>query len=410
MESGHTAVYPSRDAFDEWILSQKSLPVDVELRGKRLYVTTDKKLIPEESFRKLSSREKELYEFKENAEIVKIDDWTIEEWMDKIGVFVSSDENHPAFKYHTSGQLFEFYRALVAPKADSATVYVLAKRDTLKIKVRLGFPPGKEIVERMKKNDKQLRGLEKDRGEFKFLNSKMGYFRFKSFYNCYGKKYEKFLETSFDRLVKKNPKYLVIDLRGNTGGIIQYEFLKYFKAKTEIDRIGTYQLQGDKKPVYSKHFKKNRFYRRRKRAKRKIKRLERKIGKPYDGNMYLHYFDPPKVKYEGEIIVVVDEASFSAATLLAADMKNLFGAKIVGVSPGGSFIEGTAGTLQMKLPNTKHTVIVNPNYFQSSYSKTSNIADIKQPDVVFEADYSDPKKQERNNQKELTKILKRNFR
>jgi hypothetical protein len=90
--------------------------------------------------------------------------------------------------------------------------------------------------------------------------------------------------------------------------------------------------------------------------------------------------------FNGNIIVITDEGTFSAASILASHLKSLANAKIIGAKAGGSFYRGNAGTLQVKLPESKMTLTVNPNTFYSQLDIPSDPQLIKIPDLILEPD------------------------
>ena len=69
--------------------------------------------------------------------------------------------------------------------------------------------------------------------------------------------------------------------------------------------------------------------------------------------------------YEGEIVLITDEGTFSSAAILACYLKSMKNAKIIGQRAGGSFYRGNAGTITLKLPHSKLQIFVNPNTFYS---------------------------------------------
>jgi len=96
--------------------------------------------------------------------------------------------------------------------------------------------------------------------------------------------------------------------------------------------------------------------------------------------------------FDGEIVVITDEGTFSSASILACHLKTLANAKIIGRTAGGSFYIGNAGTLILELPKSKLKMFVNPNTFYSHLERAEDPFIIKQPDLVLNPLILDKKK------------------
>jgi hypothetical protein len=380
IECGHTNLSPSNRVYGEWRNERMSLPCDYTLVGKKLFVNElvkeDKKIV---NYGKRKSQQKNI---PKNAEILAIDGQTVPQMMAKIGEFISSDENGIEFKYAHATHLFEFLRNVAyRDRKDSVEVIYSAKRDTSTIYLYTGFPPLKTILKRLDKlgeqNEKNLKNI----GKYSVIKSKYAYFKFVSFYACHGTKYEKFLEKSFKDISKKKITKLIVDVRGNPGGQLQYSFMKYIVGSNKL--MGRYEYNKTFKRFTNRYIKKNNeFYRNYKKASRQIKRYLRKHPN-YGYELYTGYVDSDLI-FEGDIIVITDEGSFSAASLLACHLKTMAKAKIVGQTAGGSFYCGNSGGLSLVLPYTKFGVIINPYTFWSHLPIESNTQAIKQPDLILE--------------------------
>lgn len=409
IQSGHTNLQPTQDTYSYWIIDKNSLPMDVVLVGKKLFTTTDYNLLDEESMKKLSGSAKKEQFIDKYTEITAIDGKSIAEIMEEISPYLSSDYNDINFKYYLAKDLFEFYRNLtITEKKTEINVDFLINRATVSKKIKLGYPPVEDINKRFKE-DKKTEGKvkRKDRfGTFEIESGKYAYFRFPTFEKAKGKAYRKFLEESFSKMKNKELEYLVVDLRDNTGGYVQYDFLRYIYPKSDLDTLGVFDVKKEEKPTYKKHVTKNDHYRKYKKLNRKRKKYQRKTGVEYNGVFLWDALGREKV-FAGDIIVITNEATFSAASLLAADLKNLYGAKIIGSPAGGSFHKGATGNISVKLPNSGFVVTFNPVYYKSSYSHYEPDANL--PDVEFTPEFKDPKKDEKNNQRNITNLIKREF-
>ena len=381
---GHTQIHPNKETLRDWLSERNSLPIDYFLYGKKLIVNrtdpADHPMIYEG--KSIHERKKRL---SEGTEIIRINGKSVEEMMEGIGQLLSSDEDDMSFKYFQAAHLFEFYRHLSDPfNQDSIRVDYLRSNDTLSIYFQTGTAPVNTMNKRLLDYADEVDQEEYNIGEFKVIKSKYGYFRFTSFTACYGKEYNDFLEDAFKQIRNRKIKKLVVDLRGNTGGVMQYELMRYFVGGDQY--LGRYIVAkphhlGDSKYVkklngdYLKHFF----------LSQKQKRLQRN-GKFDDGRILSDPIDEEKV-FKGDVIVITDEGTFSSAAILASHLKTLCNAKIAGQSAGGSFYSGNSGTLQVRLPQSGLKLLVNPNTFYSHLEKPSDPISIKQPDLIVQPPY-----------------------
>ena len=377
---GHTQIHPNKAVLFEWLTVRNALPFDYYFIGKNLVVN---ELVPEDI--DLINEGKSDYEKKKHipagAEIITIDLKTIPELMQDISPYLSSDEDGIDFKYFQAGQMFEFYRHISSPfSKDSIHVKYVFNEDTSEIYFVPGAAPVRTINLRSQKNAERFKKEESEYGRFTTVKN-VGYFRFNSFKASYGKKYFEFLNQSFEKLERKEINRLIIDLRGNTGGAMQYELMSYFLE--EGTNLGTYSIQKPKKGIENKHLKKfSTSYTKHRKASRAQQRLVKK-GNFERGKVSVEK-GISKFRYKGQIIVITDEGSFSSASILACHLKTLCNAKIIGRTAGGSFYSGNAGTLNFSLPHSEFRVFVNPNTYYSHLSPSNNAQEIKHPDIFLD--------------------------
>lgn len=390
IECGHTQIHPTKSVLKEWLSTRNSLPIDFYLMNDRLVVgklhSEDKKII----FLGKSEYEKKK-EIPEGSEILSIDEKTIPQIMEGISQFLSSDEDHIAFKYYQASQMFDFYRHLSEPFAkDSIEVIYIHRKDTNTIFLQTGTAPVHSMNERLGKSAEKYEQEEEEFGKFT-ISRKCGYFRFTSFKNSHGKKYNEFLEKSFKKMKSRKIKKMIVDVRGNTGGAMQYAFLSYVVGP-DVD-LGRYVVEKPKQGVENVHFKKlHSDYRKHRRMSNAQKRLKRK-GKFNDGMIKTEKVNPELI-FDGEIVVITDFGTFSSGSMIACHLKTLANAKIVGHTPGGSFYKGNAGTLILKLPKSGLKLFINPNTFYSQLPPTIDHIAIKTPDVKLNNLILDEKKRD----------------
>lgn len=387
---GHTQIHPNNDVLFQWLTVRKSMPFDVYFIGKHLVVnellSDDIKLILEG---KPNSEKDKL--LKAGTEILSIDHKTIPEIMHEISPFLSSDENGIDFKYFQAGQMFDFYRHLSSPfTKDSIHLQYVYKKDTQELYFMPGAAPVRTINLRTKRNSERFEKEESEMGSFSIVRGR-GYFRFHSFKVSYGKKYNEFLRKSFEKIKSKKIDEIIIDLRGNTGGAMQYEIMSYFLENGT--NLGSYVVKKPHKAIESRYLKKmNPDYIKHRKSTKTQKKLQRK-GK-FDNGSTLVENSNPLLRYTEKIIVITDEGTFSSAAMLACHLKTLCNAKIIGRPAGGSFYQGNAGTLKLHLPNSKFNIFINPNTYRSHLSVSTDPQKIKQPDILVDTKITDLKKRD----------------
>ncbi|MDG1331160.1 MAG: S41 family peptidase [Crocinitomicaceae bacterium] len=386
---GHTQIHPTQALLQEWVRQENSLPLDFVMQGKRLY-TNKLRSDDYDVVNMKGSNGKRIKSIKGNYEILSLNHKTVPQMMNEISPYISSDENGIDFKYHQVGQLFDFYRHISDPyDADSIAVTYVKNSDTLSTYFKLGVAPINSINYRLQKAAAADAIIQKEMGSFNIESSDVGVFRFRSFTVCSGANYEQFLERSFRKIKSREIKKIVIDLRGNTGGVMQYALMSYFVGN-DID-LGRYVVEKPKKGIETRHIKKrNSTYRRHKWMSR-VQRFRIWTDSFEDGIMRSEPVDESLV-YDGEVLVITDEGTFSSAAMLACHLKTLANAKIIGRPAGGSFYRGNAGTIIAVLPNSKFRLLVNPNTFYSHLESSTNPFEIKQPDVLLEPGYITPRK------------------
>ncbi|NVK66834.1 MAG: S41 family peptidase [Flavobacteriales bacterium] len=389
---GHTQIHPTTELLRAWLSSRKSVPFDLIIQGKKLY--TGK--IDSDDYDVVNmngANEKLVKKIKGNYEVLSMNHQTFPEMMEKIAPYLSSDEDKIDFKYHQASELFEFYRHLSDPyDLDSVQVIYVKGSDTISAYFQLGAAPVNTINERLEESASEDAVKQEEIGTFHIEKSKVGVFRFRSFTACTGKEYNAFLEKSFRKIQSKKIEKVIVDLRGNTGGIMQYDLMRYFVG--EDVELGRYVVEKPKKFFETTHLKKrNGDYRRHKWMSR-VQRLRKWMNTFEDGIVRTTPIDDDLV-FDGDIVVITDESTFSSASILACHLKTLCDAKLVGRPAGGSFYRGNAGTLVAVLPNSKFRLLVNPNTFYSHLPDSTTPTEIKVPDLLIEPDYLVPRKVEK---------------
>jgi hypothetical protein len=376
LHGGHTQIMANKKVQTEWLAERNSLPFDMYLIGRHLIVS---ELAFEDELELDNSAPLWI---EAGAEIISIDNRTIPEMMLEMGKYISSDEGSMDFKYYQAGQMFDFYRNLALPfETDSVPVkFVSLKKDTIEVIYKTGKAPVHSINNRLTKLSSQYYASEQNHGKFKILRNKYGYFRFKSFTSSTGADYEYFLKLAFTKLNEQKINKLVVDLRGNTGGVMQYSFMKYMVG--EGVNLGRYIIEKPNTRKNRKYLNKINIHYLRHTLMSFQQKRRMEQGSFNEGIQETEYVDTNLI-YKGEIVVITDEGTFSSAAILACHLKTMSKAKIIGRAAGGSFYAGNAGTLLVKLPQSGFLIAINPNTFYSHLDRTDDPSAIKQPDLFL---------------------------
>ena len=146
----------------------------------------------------------------------------------------------------------------------------------------------------------------------------------------------------FRKIAEKQSKNLIIDVRNNVGGGLDYadEILKYLLKKT----YQRYQISSD--------------------STVKAKKKELSTNQFYEPiNEYL---------FRGKIYVLTNEGTFSTAVYLAAHLKNQENVALIGTTCGGAADGSSAGEFtSFTLPNTQFTVSL--PLLKINYNTTSEL-------------------------------------
>ncbi|MFN5982778.1 MAG: S41 family peptidase [Fluviicola sp.] len=379
LNSGHTQIQPSQKLIRWLIYKNAWLPIDFVVVNKRLYANGySKDYLTENNIPKES-------QIPAGAQILEIDNQSFDKWMDKIRFYLSSDDNDQAFRYYLVSQLFDFYRILASEELkEEIPIQYAYKKDTVVVLVKTGFPPLENVQKRLTKAQTKMSLSVKTFGRFK-LSTDRAYFHFPTFMGYFGPRYSMYLEQQFKKIKKKNIQTVVIDLRGNTGGNVQYELASYFVPNNQL--LGSYWTEKMLKKSERKHIKKlSNEYRSYKRLM--LSQRLMRLTKNTDYKTKYASIKDTSLIFKGQVFVLTDEATFSAASILASQLKHYCNAKIIGSRAGGTFYTNNAGTVPYKLPKSNFVIFFNPNHFGTMIENETVNPDLKAVDLEIIPEYN----------------------
>ena len=342
---GHSQIWPNKKVFRSFFFSACSLPFDVILVDKRLYALS--------GFGK--SPRVERYD-----EITKINGQSIAEVLDVMYQYINGDAHSNTLKDQMFKDFFLLYYYLAFPKSDVFEIEFTSQDSTQVAKLLPKQPPIKKYLRKM--NQLVLQAHEVNYGRLKVVQKdNYAVLKLPSFYRTAGGHFHAWVDLKFKQLQKSGVQNLVIDLRGNGGGNFQDYLFGYLTDSK--DPMGVITCKPSTRPKRIRRYKRwdlqfqiSRFDMRRK--KRALSRGE--LPKP---KKIIPKNQP--YTYDGQLYVLVDGGTFSAAANLAANLQDKCNATIIGTESGGGYSQGSTGLMQLKLPKSKFTTVVNPLHYSN---------------------------------------------
>lgn len=160
--------------------------------------------------------------------------------------------------------------------------------------------------------------------------------------------YKKELDDFFTLIISDKVKNLIIDLRDNGGGRSQ-EYIAGFFTQNDYCML-TRSSNESNKSTYKKHFK-HRYS-----PPYIISRMMGRISTDLTTITKSH-----SIQFKGELYILINGNTASAASNLASTLKEWSNAIVVGEESGGGYRNCNSGNLVLELPNSKIRVLIN-NY------------------------------------------------
>lgn len=164
-----------------------------------------------------------------------------------------------------------------------------------------------------------------------------------------GIRYKAYFRNLFHLLNEQKINNLIIDIRGNAGGSVYLgaELFSYF-AETPFTFFKEYRLSSKLFLTYSRYIKRDIF------VTFKWLVTQKKNGwRSYPWHSLLKPKKPKRqYHYKGQVFILTDGATFSAASMFAAFVNSRKKAIFIGEETGGSYCGNGISPIHLTLPNT----------------------------------------------------------
>lgn len=292
------------------------------------------------------------------SEIGKIDGKPVKEVLSKLGSLFSSDGYNETFKNrYTERQLSGLYKTYYN-RSDSIKLTVKDKNHLItyfkspvdstalkdkKLQNRLRQDKEKRRYKGFDENNEPLLGLKIIPGDNKIAILKVKSFSFS------GDDHKRFFEEAFKEIRNNNIEKLILDLRYNPGGKLS-TCKMLFSYLTNKESAFLSDLEVRDKWYPSRKYFDNRFI-----LDIQNAFLVKRSGHGYKARLKgVKAVAPNKLHYNGDLYVLINGYSFSASSLLAANLHGINRAVFIGEETGGGYNKCTAGIIPLvTLPETR---------------------------------------------------------
>ena len=351
IQCGHTMVNPYNQSDRikaDFIDHQKALPLLLKKITSQWFIEIDTS---------------ESSQFEKGDELLAINGIPMPTLLEKMLPYVVSDGSNWQKRYarlemdgFSTMQWFDILLPLItSPKNNQYTVDVKRYRDGQRIQTVLNTQSAKQRKARLIALNPDYGVAKEARWTYRMLDNDVAYLRFHSFatFNM-NIDWQRFIEDAFDYFNKQDAKTLILDIRGNGGGmydVVQLLYRHLADSEMQVPRYAEHtvyttvadthrQYLGTWNPaVYD--------------IRQWIQSSNNQVNiiKPYRFDTV----SPVEAPFKGDVVVLVDGSNNSATFTMAKELKDTGRATLIGDTNGGN-LRGTNGG-QMFFVNFPHTGI-----------------------------------------------------
>lgn len=379
---GHTLIMPSQHLFTSFLATPATFPFEVQYIEGKLYATSNYK-------------NKEKQSIKKGMEITAVDGRSIDGIVQKMYPLFSSDAFNVSMKDAYFKDFFALYYYLSTHGEESFSktmkvTFINAKQEVETLEAVKTYPSVEKLKKRYKNNPfvkpPKLSKFGVQRIEKK---KNYAYLKLHSFAHLQGRKYEAWLRKFFREVQQQQAPYLVLDLRGNLGGLPQNELLSYLIPK--LNGFLTMTLPNLEKLSYRKYYKRwDKDYFQYKKLRKESIKYQLKEHQPF----VFTYSTPDAYEskmFRGKVIVLVDGLSFSSSANIVSNLKDHADVIVIGKTTGGSYQQGNTGQLKFRFPKSKFFLALNPIYFSNTPAEELTVDVGIVPDIAVKEVFGNKK-------------------
>lgn len=326
IQDGHALIYPSNQILNQFYADGPLFPYDLFYDGKQLNIVAD------------YSSENEI---PLGAEIISINDKTVDEMFDFMIPRLPRDGNNMQYPTHIFYKFFPAYYSFFYGFADNFKIEYLDENNKSKTKIVAGQARNKikAVKEKLKLEPKEAIYVEfDDQNKIAILNIKT--FDKKVLKNDFNQKFRKEIKAAFKLINDSKIDKLVIDLRDNQGGDLSHGayLIKHISQKRLKLLHSLQALKIDKKT--------------------KQRKLKKEV------NLFSHQLSPKTNRFKGKVYLLTNGGSFSCSAIVANAFKRENLGIIIGEETGGSSsINGGSPNKIVTLPYSKILVTIPKTQF-----------------------------------------------
>lgn len=351
IHDGHTNLIPTSKLSSGFFNGKNNPPMDVSFIDRNLYVTS--------TYRSAKNIEK-------GEEILTINGDSISHILNTIYLHQNSDGFNKTLHKELLKNFFWYFYWLYVNDSQLFSMNIKnQKGEVFSIDIK-GVAPKKKIYFE-NYNDEMAVSVPKKIGYPTLeINNELryGYLKIGTFLNPNQLKYEKVIRSHMLTIKNSGIGNLIIDLRNNSGGRFEPYILGIFldsivpvfqmNLKSMPDAT---KLKGVEKSGY--------YYFKHKNDLKMIKQLKAAGIDISQFETFYSILISEDFRFDGNLVVLVNGKTFSAASVFASQLKYYVGAKIIGQETGGSYLHGNTGQLVYKLPYFRYQLSLNPIYFNA---------------------------------------------